>query len=106
MSPISGKEKVLVVVVHFRGGLWTVDDVKEEMEELVLACQAEVVDTIVCRLDKPSASSLIGEGKVKEIAAACLANPVDTVVFSHELKGSQQRNLEEALKKKTIDRTQ
>ena len=100
------KEKVLLAIVSFRGGNWTIDDVSREMEELVLACQGEVVDRIVCRLDKPTAAYLIGEGKVQEIAALREATGADTVVFSHELKGSQQRNLEEVIKTKTIDRTQ
>ena len=47
-----------------------------------------------------------GEGKVKEISALCDAERIHTVIFSHDLKGSQQRNLEEALHVKTIDRTQ
>jgi len=33
-------------------------------------------------------------------------NHIDTVIFSHDLKGSQQRNLENIIKVKTIDRTQ
>jgi GTP-binding protein HflX len=100
------KEKVLLAIVSFRGGDWTIEDVSKEMEELVLACQGEVVERVICRLDKPSAAYLIGEGKVQEIAAAREASQADTVVFSHELKGSQQRNLEEVIKTKTIDRTQ
>ncbi|MDP2652487.1 MAG: GTPase HflX [Candidatus Omnitrophota bacterium] len=105
---INSKEKVLLAVVEYKrnGGLWTIEDTAREMEELVLACHGEVVDKVFCRIDKPSATSLIGEGKVNEIAALAAAKGVDTVVFSHELKGSQQRNLEEIIKAKTIDRTQ
>ena len=105
-TTLNYKEKILLAIVSFRGGDWTIEDVSQEMEELVIACQGEVVGKIICKLDKPNASTLIGEGKVQEIADACLAGEVNTVVFSHELKGSQQRNLEEIIKIKTIDRTQ
>ena len=36
----------------------------------------------------------------------CQAQDINTVIFSHDLKGSQQRNIEEILDVKTIDRTQ
>ena len=102
------REKVLVVVVEIRQKVipWSAEDIRREMEELVFASGGEFVDSIVCRIDKPTASSLIGQGKVEEIANFCMNNPIDTVIFSQDLKGSQQRNLEEVIKKKTIDRTQ
>ena len=107
------KEKVLLVVVDFkRAGGWPVGDVVKEMEELALAALATlagtgaVVSSVVCSIDKPTANYLIGKGKVEEIAALCSVHKADTVIFSHDLKGSQQRNLEEMFKVKTIDRTQ
>ena len=101
------KERVFLVVVDYdltRG--WQVDELAREMEELVLACYGDVVETLVCRLKQPTAAYFLGEGKVEELAALCAQLQVNTVVFSHDLKGSQQRNLEEILKIKTIDRTQ
>lgn len=102
------KEKTLLVIVHFKNddSGWTADDVGQELKELVVACHGEVHDRVFCRLDRPSPEYLIGEGKVKEISALCSAERIHTVIFSHDLKGSQQRNLEEALHVKTIDRTQ
>ena len=105
----SKKEQVLLVVVEYKRhkiDSWTVDQTIDELKELVKACSAEAVDNIVCRLDKPTARTLIGEGKVEEIAQRCAQGDIDTVIFSEDLKGSQQRNLEEVIKKKTIDRTQ
>lgn len=104
---MNSKEKVLGVIVDFKQThAWAMEDLVYEMKELVAACGAEMVDHTICKLSKPNASSLIGEGKVQEIANAASVMKVDTVVFSSDLKGSQQRNLEEALKVKTIDRTQ
>ncbi|MFA5260506.1 MAG: GTPase HflX [Candidatus Omnitrophota bacterium] len=101
------KERIFLVVINYeltRG--WQIDELAREMEELVLACDGNVVETLVCRLEKPTAAYFLGSGKVQELAALGAQLQVDTVVFSHDLKGSQQRNLEEILKVKTIDRTQ
>src|SRR3989339_102978 len=76
------------------------------MKDLVVACGGDVVDSMICRLDGPSARYLIGEGKVEEIVGLCGVNGVDTVVFSDDLKGSQKRNLENEIKVTVIDRTQ
>lgn len=105
---INKHEKILLVIVDYKKnkGQWGAEDLKAEMTELVIACGGEVVESVICRLDKPSASYLIGEGKVKEVALECELKAVDTIIFSEDLKGSQQRNLEKELKVKTIDRTQ
>lgn len=101
-------EKVLVVAVDLKTEQteWTASDKLLEMEELVKASGAQVVEGMICRVRQPTAKNFIGDSKAAEILAVCELKPVDTIVFSHELKGSQIRNLEEALKIKTIDRTQ
>ncbi|MBI5150917.1 MAG: GTPase HflX [Candidatus Omnitrophica bacterium] len=107
-SQQSGKEKVLLVVVDFKSDRerWPAPEVLAEMEDLVAGCGGEVVERMVCPLDKASATYLIGSGRVQDIAAAVSNLGIDTVVFSYDLKGGQQRNLEETIKTKTIDRTQ
>jgi GTPase len=54
----------------------------------------------------PEAATLIGQGKVEELAAAALSAPADVVIFDHDLTPTQQRNLEKAVQAKIIDRTQ
>jgi GTP-binding protein HflX len=54
----------------------------------------------------PDAATLIGRGKVEEIAAAVRSSRADVVIFDHDLSPTQQRNLEKALDAKVIDRTQ
>lgn len=101
-------EKVLIVVVDLKTerNEWTANDELFEMEELVKASGAKVVDGIICKVRQPTARNLIGDSKANDILALCGLKEVDTIVFSHELKGNQQRNLEEIFKVKTIDRTQ
>jgi GTP-binding protein HflX len=54
----------------------------------------------------PEASTLIGQGKVQELAAAVKSHDTDVVIFDQDLSPTQQRNLEKALDTKVIDRTQ
>ncbi len=101
------KEKVLLVIVTLTArSTWTPEDDAQEMTELIGSCAAEVVDTIFCKTIPPTASHLISTGKVAEIKAICAMGNIDCVVMSADLKGSQQRNLEEDFGVKTIDRTQ
>ena len=103
-----GKEKVLLVIVDFKNDRqrWPAQEVLEEMEDLIAGCGGEVIERMICPLEKASATYLIGSGRVQDIAAAVSHLKIDTVVFSYDLRGSQQRNLEETIKTKTIDRTQ
>ena len=105
------KEKVLLVVIEYKRARiarksWSINEIIDEMKELVVACNGEVVDSVICKEDAPSARYLIGKGKVHDIAALCSIKEIDLVIFSCDLKGSQQRNLENETKVKTIDRTQ
>jgi len=101
------KENVLLVVVDFmERDTWPAEDIAAELKELVISCGATPIETMICHCQKPTANFLIGKGKVEEIASACLKKSINLVIFSHDLKGSQQRNLEEAINVRTIDRTQ
>ncbi len=100
-------EKVLIAAVdtNVRDG-WSAPDHLHELKELVTACQGEVVGTIICKIKEPTAAFFLGKGKVEEIALARATLGADMVVVGYDLKGNQQRNLEEAFGVKTIDRTQ
>lgn len=85
---------------------WEAQDIASELEELTSSSTAQVADNIACLREKPTPNLFIGKGKTEEIAAVCQEEDIDTVIFSHDLSGTQQRNLEEVITKKTIDRTQ
>jgi GTP-binding protein HflX len=101
-------EKALLISVQLKTdkGHWRIEDISSELEELANSTSVEVVENIICICQKATANYLIGKGKVEEISVIANEEGVDTVIFSHDLSGTQQRNLEKALGKKTIDRTQ
>jgi GTP-binding protein HflX len=55
---------------------------------------------------KPDASTCLGSGKVKMLAASCAETRVDVVVVDNELTPAQLRQIEEAVGRKILDRTQ
>jgi len=65
-----------------------------------------VIDRVVQARTAPEAATLIGQGKVEELAAAVQSMRADVVIFDHDLTPTQQRNLERAIDGKIIDRTQ
>jgi GTP-binding protein HflX len=101
-------EKILLVTIklNYDKSGWTLEDMSREMEELIGATGARIAGTITCNLAEPTPNYFIGSGKVDEIAAAVVADGIEAVVFSHDLSGTQQRNLERVIGCKTIDRTQ
>lgn len=101
-------EKALLVTIKLRSekDAWQLQDLAEELEELTAGCGAEVVDNITCICDRPTPNLFIGKGKTEELAVLSQEKDIDTLIFSHDFSGTQQRNLEEIIGKKTIDRTQ
>lgn len=101
-------ERALLVTIRMNSekDSWSLEDVAFELEELTATCGAEAVDNITCACDKPTPNFFIGRGKVEELADAAREKYVDTLIFSHDLSGTQQRNLEDIIGKKTLDRTQ
>lgn len=68
-----------------------------ELERLTDTAGGTVVGKLIQRLDTPSAASVIGSGKLLELADMCKALEADTVIFDRELTPSQIRNIDEAL---------
>jgi GTP-binding protein HflX len=77
-----------------------------EFRELVSSAGAQVVAELLQRRPAPDPATLIGSGKVEEIAGIAEANQADLVLFDHDLSPTQLRNLEAALPCRVLDRTQ
>lgn len=72
---------------------------------MAVTAGAEVVGALVQRLQKPTPAYYLGKGKVRELADLMGEAGYDVVIFDDELSPTQQRNLEQALEVKVIDRT-
>jgi GTP-binding protein HflX len=77
-----------------------------EFRELVSSAGAVVVAELMQRRSRPDPATLIGSGKVEEIAGVAASTGADLVLFDHDLTPTQLRNLEAALPCRVLDRTQ
>ena len=101
-------ERAVLVAVAAKNGagpqLWGLDDTLTELDYLTRSAGAEVVATLSQRADR-IAPTYLGKGKLQELQELLAAERPDVVICDDELTPTQQRNLENALKVKVIDRT-
>jgi len=77
-----------------------------ELRELAESAGALIAGEMLQRRDRPDAATLIGSGKVEEVAAAIKMSEASLAIFDYNLSPSQQRNLERDLDCRVLDRTQ
>ncbi|HEX7729262.1 MAG TPA: GTPase HflX [Terracidiphilus sp.] len=82
------------------------DESLAEFRELVVSAGGVVAAEVMQRRQRPDPATLIGTGKVEEIAGVVGSTNADLVLFDHDLSPTQLRNLEAALPCRVLDRTQ
>ena len=80
------------------------DSRMQELSELAASAGALVVGTVTGRRARPDPALFAGKGKVEEIDALRRTATADLVIFDHKLSGDQQRNLEQKLLCRVVDR--
>lgn len=85
--------------------LWTQEDSLEELRQLAETAGAVVKAKFFQKRPKPDPGYFIGRGKVQELALFAQQEDIDVCIFDEELSPAQQRNLEQALGIKVLDRT-
>jgi GTPase len=78
----------------------------QELRSLATSAGARIAGEFLQHRDKPDPATLIGKGKLEEIAAAAASVSADLILFDHDLTASQQRNIENVIHRRVIDRTQ
>ena len=101
------RERALLVGVGTRDQQegWSIDSSIDELQKLTETAGAEIVGRFIQKLEKPSSTHYLGSGKLRELVNLKESLNFETVIFNDELAPRQQRNLEEALGVKVIDRT-
>jgi GTPase len=84
----------------------TAEESLAEFRELLISAGGTVAAEVMQRRPKPDPATLIGSGKVEEIAGIAASTNADLVLFDHDLSPTQLRNLETALPCRVLDRTQ
>src|SRR5690349_10336296 len=83
-----------------------VEESLAEFRELAASAGAEIAGEFIQHRDRPDPATLIGKGKLQEIAGAAASAQADLILVDHELSPSQQRNIEQEVNARVIDRTQ
>ncbi len=102
-----GAERAALVCVALGNDAdrWPVQESLRELASLARTAGARVVATRHQQRRKPDTTTFIGKGKVEELKSLQHEQPYDLVIFDNDLTPSQQRNLEEQLDVKVLDRT-
>ena len=103
-NEIITEEKYKAILV----GLEINEDISYSMDELKGLAEAdniEVLAMMIQKAERRNSATLIGSGKVEELAEMVKNMEADTVLFNDELTGMQLRNIEDIVKVRVIDRT-
>jgi GTPase len=82
------------------------EDPLQELTGLAQTAGTEVRGGLVQRRETPDPKTYIGKGKVAELKQLSDMHEADLVIFDNDLSPSQTRNLEKAIGRKVIDRTE
>jgi GTP-binding protein HflX len=77
-----------------------------ELEGLAATAGVRVVGRLTQRRDAPDAATYLGTGKVDELTVLAAAKDADVIIFDNDLNPGQTRNLEKAIGRKVLDRTE
>lgn len=76
-----------------------------EFLELVRSAGAEPATLLTASRHRPDSRTFIGSGKLEELRALLAVHAAELVIFNHSLSPSQERNVEQELKCRVLDRT-
>lgn len=81
------------------------DYTMQELANLAEACDMEVKDTVIQKLERPVSASYVGRGKAEEIKTQGKIHDAKILIVNDELTPMQIRNLGDLTDMKIIDRT-
>ncbi|MCX7183682.1 MAG: GTPase HflX [Nitrosospira sp.] len=93
----------ILVSLDFGGGCYAEN--LEELQQLAASDGLTIPAVIKGRRSRPDPAYYAGSGKVDEIAAVVEQTGASLVIFNHNLAPAQQRNLEQRLHCRVLDRT-
>ena len=95
---VESAEKVMLISTDSEESL-------DELASLAETAGAMVITRVIQNRMKPDPATYIGSGKAEELALVCQTLEIDLAILDDELTGAQQRNLENILGVRVIDRT-
>ena len=97
------EERVILVCVDT--GEYDAERSLDELEELAKSAGATVVSRVIQKKSSFDPATVMGSGRLLEVAEFVKANDISAVIFDNELSPAQQKNVEREMDTKVIDRT-
>jgi GTP-binding protein HflX len=83
---------------------WSKADSLDELAALTTTAGGEVVEQLIQVRPKLDPATLVGKGMVENLRSTCRTHHIDLLILDEELTPTQQRNLEDAIQVRVIDR--
>ncbi|MHC5373537.1 GTPase HflX [Enterococcus sp. LJL120] len=99
-------EKVILVGVETPENNRNFTESMLELKGLTKTADGEIVYTLIQKRPKFDSQSIIGKGKLAELAQLAEAHEADLIIFNHELSPRQSQNIAEVIAVPVIDRVQ
>jgi GTP-binding protein HflX len=106
LIPTVAPDNQAAVLVSLDLGGVAPEDAAEELLRLAESAGIRRHAEVRGRRQRPDPKFFVGSGKVEEISRAAQGLNAATVIFNHALSPAQQRNLEQALEREVLDRTE
>jgi len=100
------RERAVLVACLLPGYQGDPHDPLGELRALADSAGAIVVDEVMQKKQTPDAGTLLGKGKVQELAAMVRSRSADVVIFDNDLSPAQISNIEEVVECKVLDRSE
>jgi GTPase len=104
--PLKGaKEKAILISVS-KENREKLENSMEELKELAESSGVFIVDSLIQRPQNISSTTLMGEGKLKELLVKCMQLGVDLIIFDQNLSPGQMATISDLTELRVLDRTQ
>jgi GTPase len=97
--------RAILVGIDLPGNDWPVEESLDELERLAITAGVTCIDRVIQRLARPHPGTLLGSGKLQEIADLVKFHDCDGIIFDLELTPRQHSKLENMLEAQVFDRT-
>jgi GTP-binding protein HflX len=104
--PLKGATEKVILISVSRENRESLLNSMEELKELAESSGVFVVDSIIQRPQNISPTTLMGEGKLKELLVKCMQLGVDLIIFDQNLTPGQMASISDLTELRVLDRTQ
>ena len=104
--PLKGAKERAILISVSKESREKLEHSMEELGELAESSRVFVVGSIIQRPQNISPTTLMGEGKLRELLVRCMQLGVDLIIFDQNLSPGQMATISDLTELRVLDRTQ